>query len=186
MLRVGRIAGLIIAVGLFGACGNSSGAPLDDVSKMNMGEIAVESYLWSHAFFCGGDQNILNIQYGRAGEFGNYVRHYQVSNPKYDVVENELTAAERQNGVVFAGWIEFDADTTVRRRQFDRRHGWLKWTDWESMHRADLAPNSGHYIEFRNGVWSHTPRGYQTLPGARLMRDLMSAKGLDNPQPGTC
>lgn len=184
-----------IAVGLFlclFACG-SPGTSSEDESILVQAKADVskaESSLWSafekYAYVCDGEE-VLNFQYGRPASdgFGNYLRHYQFSNLKFSILENEVDAADKLNGVTSSGWLMFGEDTAVRRRTREH-HGWSDWSDWRLMEQSDPEFESGHFVELRDGRWDYSAPGARAVIGEQFLQDLISEKGLVNARAGMC
>lgn len=184
-MKLKTLSACVAAVGLMMGCGSSAGSPLS--ASKNKGEAAVNEYISANSYFCNGDENVYNFYYGRPASdgFGNYLRHYQISNPKFRVVAEDISAADRQNGVTFSGWIMFDDQTTIRSRVAER-HGWEKWSDWFSMQESFPEEQQGHYLIEKNGHWDYKKRGYQTFYGDALLNSLISRRGLQDPKKGMC
>ena len=167
------------------ACDNDGAAGIRIVQSAE--EKAVTAFIEEAGYVCSGEPEILNFIYDQADTFGNgnFIKHYQISELKFSIQPDELSAEDRQNGVTFSGWLMFDGNTTIRQREFIRPN-WTDWRQWRGLDQSSPLTQQGYQVLQVNDVWRFRNRGAFRKPAGKLLEDMFSQGGLRGRQSGLC
>lgn len=185
MLR--RSTALLLSAGLIALSACDSGGGLALGGGKSAEAQAVEAIIREAGYFCDGQPETLNFIYDQSGAFGNgsFKMHYQINQLDFTITEENISAADRQNGVTFSGWIMFDENTTIRQRELGRQN-WLEWRDWSALEQSDPVSQVGYQVQKVDGNWTYRECGWQSKSGSKLLEDLFKLSGLRGRQSGRC
>ena len=150
----------MITVLSLAACDAGSGESSFASGKKNVAEIELQNRLQQIESDCA-----LPAGFSRFETPGSRStsKIHEFSNLSFNVIETDLTDAQKLNGITFRGWLHVGPDTVYRWRRYTdpadsfTGGGWGEWSDWGTfINNGSPEQSLGHLLIQKNGEWTYT------------------------------